>query len=277
MIELPEAVVISRQASETLAGKRIASVVHNDWPLKWAFYNRPSEEYVELLTGRTLGEARPHGSHAVLPVGEGYHLILGGGGERILYHTAEKTIPKTHQLLLRFEDDTLLTVSVQGWGAVFLMTEDEMAAHPHLRYGQVSPLSEAFTLDHLRGLFATIEPDKKTAVKYLMISEPGILGVGNGYLQDILFRARIHPRRRCTEVTDAEQAALHAAIGETLTQAIAAGGRTDERDLYNARGGYERLMSTRTQGTPCPVCGTTIEKGTFLGGAIYFCPQCQLL
>jgi formamidopyrimidine-DNA glycosylase len=53
------------------------------------------------------------------------------------------------------------------------------------------------------------------------------------------------------------------------------GGRYEERDLYGNRGGYVRLLDSKTKGSPCTVCGTTIEKAQYLGGAIYFCPTCQ--
>ena len=58
-------------------------------------------------------------------------------------------------------------------------------------------------------------------------------------------------------------------------QATKAGGRDTERDLYGQTGGYRCLLDTRTRGTPCTACGSTIEKISFLGGSCYFCPSCQ--
>ncbi len=58
-------------------------------------------------------------------------------------------------------------------------------------------------------------------------------------------------------------------------EAITAGGRNDETDLFNRPGGYVRLMDSKSAGQPCPQCGTTIEKIQYLGGACYFCPHCQ--
>jgi formamidopyrimidine-DNA glycosylase len=100
-------------------------------------------------------------------------------------------------------------------------------------------------------------------------------GIGNSYAQDILFRARLSPRRKIPDITLAERERLYHAIQETVSQAIQAGGREDERDLFDRPGGYRRLMSSQTAGTPCPVCGSTIEKIAYLGGACYLCPQCQ--
>ena len=108
-----------------------------------------------------------------------------------------------------------------------------------------------------------------------MISEPGVAGVGNGYLQDILFRAKIHPKRRVVDISEPERRALYDATRETLGQAAELGGRDTERDLYNKRGKYVRILDSRTKGNPCPECGTPIEKTQYLGGAAYFCPSCQ--
>jgi formamidopyrimidine-DNA glycosylase len=101
-------------------------------------------------------------------------------------------------------------------------------------------------------------------------------GIGNSYAQDILFRARLSPRCKIPEITPAEREQLYQAVQETVSLAIQAGGREEECDLFGHPGGYRRLMSSQTAGGPCPVCGTTIEKIAYLGGACYLCPQCQV-
>jgi formamidopyrimidine-DNA glycosylase len=70
---------------------------------------------------------------------------------------------------------------------------------------------------------------------------------------------------------------LHQAILKTLREAIRLGGRNDEFDLYGNPGRYVRLMDNNAAGHPCPECGTAIEKISYLGGACYFCPDCQRL
>lgn len=276
MIELPEAIVIARQISAELAGKQIAEAVHLQSPHKFAFVSkRTPEEHAAILRGRTLGAAVASGSSIVVGAAPDYKLVFGCGGERITYHAGAATLPKKHQLLLRFTDDTYLTVTVQGWGNVFLMTDAEARTHRHVGFDRIGALDDAFTPAYWDGLFAALPPDDKRAIKYFLISEPGVWGVGNGYLQDILFHARIHPRRRAVDVTADERGALYIAIRETLQRAVDLGGRDSERDLYGHPGGYVRLMDSTTAGQPCPACGTPIEKISFLGGACYFCPQCQ--
>jgi formamidopyrimidine-DNA glycosylase len=275
MIELPEATVISQQMAHALSGKRIEEAVRGYSPHKFAFYTLEVDEYVRILTGTQLGQAYVHGSWIVQPLGSGHVLVLGGGGERILYHRDETTLPKKHQLLLRFEDDTYLTVSVQGWGSVELHTADTLAEHPYMSKHDAAPLDSSFALEQFADGFRKLESDDKTSVKYYLISEPGVLGIGNGYLQDILYHARLHPRRKAASLARKEVEGLYTAMQRVLEEAVDLGGRDTERDLYNERGNYVRLMDSRTHGQPCSVCGEPIIKISYLGGACYLCPVCQ--
>ena len=77
------------------------------------------------------------------------------------------------------------------------------------------------------------------------------------------------------DIADDEQHALYDALGRTLKQMIDLGGRSSELDLYGNKGGYVRLLDNTTKDTPCPECGTPIEKIQYLGGACYLCPTCQ--
>jgi len=277
MIELPEAVVISRQISTHLQGKRIASAMRGNSPHKFAFYNRPAEEYASILPGKTVGASEARGSIILTQINPGYILGLGGGGERILLHQNESTLPAKHQLLLQFEDGTYLSMSVQMWGSAQLWDPEQLAADPYAGKVGVSPLGDAFTLDYFLGLFDAIPSDDKRFIKFFMISEPGVWGVGNGYLQDILFRARIHPRRRAAQLSLHERRALYHATRDTLHMATAQNGRDSERDLFNTPGSYARILDSDKVGKPCPQCGEAIEKISLLGGASYYCPQCQKL
>ena len=276
MIEVPEASVLARQMNDELRGKRIVSGVPGNAPHKFAFYSRPPAGYEATLSGRTMGEVREHGSAILASIEPEYTLVLGGGGERVLFHRTDSTLPRKHQLLLDFGDNTYLTVSVQGWGNVLLLHRSELADHPHAGQGRISALGDAFTMEHFLGLFGELAEADARSVKFFLISQPGAWGMGNGYLQDILFRAELHPRRRAVDVAPEERKALFEATRETLTQAATLGGRDTERDLYNHPGGYRCVLDRRSVGLPCTECGTPIEKTQYLGGACYFCPGCQV-
>ena len=133
MIELPEALVIARQMSEVLAGKRIAYGDRGNSTHKFAFSSGSSEEYEEIFQGRRMGEIEGHGSAILASIEPDYVLVLGGGGERILFHQDERTLPKKHHLLISFEDGAYLTVTVQGWGNTLLLPQAEAGTHPHVQ------------------------------------------------------------------------------------------------------------------------------------------------
>jgi formamidopyrimidine-DNA glycosylase len=275
MIELPEAANIAGQMASTLAGKRIKSAMRGNAPHKFAFYSRTAEEYARILAGKRVGRAEGSGSMILLPVEPGYLVVLGGGGERIQFHASAATLPKKHQLLLEFDDGTFLTVTVQGWGSCQLFTPAELAQNKWFARRSLSPVEKGFTTSYFAGLFANLKPEDSRSVKFFIISEPGVWGVANGYLQDTLFRAQIHPRTRAAALTPAQREGLYRAIVSTIKLAMKQHGRDDEYDLFGQPGKYHRLLSATSVGKPCPVCGTKIVKESFLGGAIYFCPQCQ--
>lgn len=275
MIELPESVVISRQMTETLRGKTIARCVRGNAPHKFAFYTHEPEGYERTLRGLTLGETVEWGSHLLAYAGDEHLLCLGGGGERIIYHTSDRTLPKRHQFLLEFTDSTYLTITIQMWGSLQLWTRADFPSHPYAGKRGVSPLSGEFTPEFFEEQFNAIPGDDPRAIKFFLISKPGVWGLGNGCLQDILWRARIHPRRRAADLNEGERCTLYNAIRSMLSEAVAMGGRYSEVDLYGCEGRYQRVLSAETAGRPCPACGTSIQKIQFLGGASYFCPSCQ--
>lgn len=277
MIELPEAQTVARQIDADLRGKGIAAAQRGNSPHKFAFYTGSPEEYEATLVGRTICGAEAMGNHIVVAVEPDYVLALGCGGERILYHPDAQTLPKKHQLLLRFADNTYLTVSVQGWGAAQLVPREDLGARTYVDPGRVSPLGEAFTWEHYDGLFQDLEPKDSRSIKFFCISKPGIWGLGNGYLQDILYQAHVHPRRKAADLTPDERRALFDATVDVLRRATDLGGRDTERDLHNRPGGYRPALDRRMVGEPCPGCGTPIAKIQFQGGSCYFCPDCQPL
>ena len=137
MIELPEAIVISKQINETLVEKSIKSAVRGQNPHKFAFIGKHSDDEISrILKGKKIKGSWSNGNVILVQIDPGYLLSLGVGGERILYHEQENTIPKKHQLLLEFKDQTYLTVTISGWGEVRLLESKNIDIHPHLVHTQ---------------------------------------------------------------------------------------------------------------------------------------------
>jgi formamidopyrimidine-DNA glycosylase len=279
MIELPEAVVIAGQVREMLKGKVIKTATRGNTPSKFTFYSGTPEYYAATMPGKAIGSVVADGGLIVIDLLEGkncnWHLVLGGGGERIIYHESAATLPKKHQLLLELTDGSFLTVSVQGWGAAQLFAHADACKRWCGFDKGLMPTDKGFTEAYFRGLFTGLAPGDKRSLKEFIITKPGVRGVGNGYLQDILYRAGLHARVRASELSPRQQKQLHKAIVTTISKAIEQHGRSDELDLLGQPGKYVRILSGKTLGQPCSKCKTSIEKEAFLGGAVYWCPECQ--
>lgn len=201
--------------------------------------------------------------------------LLFGEGTRLRWLACGEAEPAKHQFLARFGDGSQLVGSVQMYG--FLQIEDEgdepnvyaMAAR-----SKPSPLTDAFDQRY----FASLWPGPagpELSVKALLATEQRIPGFGNGVLQDVLFEARLHPRRPVATLNEDERERLYRSVRSTLAMMRTEGGRDTEFDLFGERGRYETRASTRTVGTPCPRCGAAIVKEAYLGGSVYTCPTCQ--
>jgi formamidopyrimidine-DNA glycosylase len=275
MFEVPEYITLARQMNESLAGKIIDKGELGNSPHKFVWYNRTRQEFEQLTHGKRLGKAWVQGRWLFLPLEPGYLLLLGECGGKVLLHEAGAKLPKKYHLHLRFEDGAFLTVTTQMWGAMELYVQGKEQEREYVKDMRPTPVEPEFTLDYFNGLVDEIVAAKKQSAKGLLTQDQMIPGLGNAIAQDILFRARLHPRHPLNELNQQRRESLYRAIRQTVQEVIDQGGRYDEYDLYGRRGGYVRLMDSKAAGNPCPKCGATIKKINYLGGACYFCPQCQ--
>jgi formamidopyrimidine-DNA glycosylase len=139
----------------------------------------------------------------------------------------------------------------------------------------IEPLDPAFTAAHLSVLLRA----SRQAVKKVLMDQRVIVGIGNIYANEALFRARVDPSRAARRVTAEEAAAMHSAIVEVLRESIAARGTSfrDYRDASGARGGFvERLAVYGRAGDPCPRCGARLVGTHAIDGRMtVLCARCQ--
>lgn len=275
MIELPEAVNISRQLNETITGKCIAgvTVVHTPHKLAW-YYGEPST-YYELLINRTIGKASPFGSMVEIEAEKTN--ILFGEGVNVRFHNRSKPRPVKHQLLLEFEDSTALSFSIQMYGGIGAFPEGQLDnIYYRVAKEKPSPLTPAFDKSHFDEIISL--PDvQKLSLKGLLATEQRIPGLGNGILQDILFTAKMHPKAKVNSISDKDREVLFDSVKTTIAAMASKGGRDTELDLFGKPGNYKTILCKNTVNKPCPVCGTIIKKETYMGGSIYYCEKCQEL
>ncbi|MEW5900737.1 MAG: endonuclease VIII [Acidobacteriota bacterium] len=275
MMELPEALNISSQINTILPGKRIAAVTVAHTPHKLAWYYGDKAKYAELLAGRTVGRAVAVGG--LVEIKAGNAVILLGEGTAIRFHGPGAPRPQKHQLLIEFEDRSALSSAVQMYGGMGAFPEGELD-NPYYRAAKEkpSPFSGALDRDYFDRLIAGPEL-QKLSLKALLATEQRIPGLGNGVLQDILFNALMHPKKKTATLSGKDRKALFNAVKKTLSAMAAKKGRDTETDLFGRPGGYKTILSKNTVNTPCPVCGTLIKKEAYMGGSIYYCETCQKL
>jgi formamidopyrimidine-DNA glycosylase len=275
MFELPEYVTLARQINDTLKGKTIHRGQLGNSPHKFVWYNRSHEEFEQLTRGKVIGEARAKGRWLFVPCEPGYVLLFGECGGKMLYHAPGSEMPKKYHLYIAFDDGSFFTVTTQMWGAMELFEQGQELNRQYVKGMKPTPAEPEFTFDYFSALIDELAAGKKQSVKGLLTQDQTIPGLGNAIAQDIMFRARLHPKHPIGDLSTGQRQALHQAILDTSGEVIRKGGRYDELDLYGKPGGYIRLMDKNTFDHPCPECGEPIRQMQYLGGSCYFCPSCQ--
>ncbi len=273
MIELPEATVLAEQIKKTLTGQRIIHVIANASPHKFAWFTGDPIHYPSMLTGKVIQNTAAFGNYVEIHA-EDKVLVIS---TPILYHAKGEKPPKKHQLWIEFEDCTALSCTVQMWGGMLCLSRGEEGSLIDYRIAKQkpSPFSAAFDPAYFVSLFAG-SLDSISAKEFLATKQR-IPGLGNGVLQDILWTARVHPRRKLSTLSPSDKANLYTATKDVLSAMTSQGGRDTERDFFGHPGGYQTILSKNTVDTPCPNCGTPIRKEAFMGGAVYTCATCQPL
>jgi len=275
MIEFPEAITIARQMKEALVGKTISSVTIADNHPRFMFLNDDLSSYDVRLPGRIITEIHASGKWIFSALDSGDIFLIGEMFGRIRLVSSSEELPKKAHGVITFESGERLAVTIQAWGGFQVLTPEELAAHPYASKQGIAPVVEALSLERFADVLDDSGDWSRKPIKAFLVHEGNVAGVGNSMLQDILFRAKLSPRRKVPDISREERVRLHQAILETMRLTIEAHGRDTEKDLFGNPGGYIPLMDRRTAGTPCPLCGTTIEKISYLGGSCYICPSCQ--
>ncbi|MFH0759822.1 MAG: DNA-formamidopyrimidine glycosylase family protein [Bacteroidota bacterium] len=274
MLEIPESKTISVQAGNTLTGKRITKVITATSPHKFAFYSGDPAEYPNLLTGREVQSTKGHGMFVDLYCDEKICITIGDGTHMRYYSSGEQH-PEKHQLLLEFDDGSFLAFTVAMYGGIWVYQGTFDNPYYQGSLNSISPLDDAFDALYFENIFKGVTKD--LSMKALLATEQRIPGLGNGVLQDILFQAGLHPKRKKSTLSDFQKSELFHSLKVTLDKMTTGGGRDTEKDFFGHMGGYASILSKNTINHPCPNCGHQIVKEAYLGGAIYFCPSCQEL
>jgi formamidopyrimidine-DNA glycosylase len=253
-----------------LLERRVADVVVRERRLRW-----PIALGVEAaIRGHTVRGIERRAKYILIRF-DGGTLILHLGMSGSLRLVKADTPPRTHDHWdLRMEGGWVLRFHDPRRFGSLHWTKDDPALHPLLAKLAPEPLSPAFDGEYL--FRATRK--RSVAIKQLIMNSQLVVGVGNIYASEALFRARVSPRRPAGRLTRQEAKALAQAIKEVLGEAIKIGGTT-LRDYVNADGapGYfrQKLFVYERAGEACRVCASAVKQFAQGQRSTYWCSTCQ--
>ncbi len=271
-MELPELTVLGRQMNNEISGKRISGIeVANSKCL-----NMPFDRFKKIVVGKIIKSVESKGKWLFIKLDGDYVLLFNPGmGADVIHFKAGGKLPEKYRLKFTFGDKTGFTIHVWWFCYLHLMQADRLSEHKLVGKLGANPVDKNFALDDFRQLLAK----KKGNIKTFLLDQKNVAGIGNVYVQDMLFYAKIHPKRTIPSLTEKEINALYRSMRSTLDESIKLGGLKYEKDFYgkNGRYGPDQFKIAYKSGKPCSVCHTTIEKIKTGSTSTFICPKCQPL
>lgn len=271
MPELPEVETTRLGISPHLLGKQIKEVIIRRHDLR-----QPVSPELAELAGRTFVSVKRRSKYLLLETDENEAVMmhLGMSGSLRVVPEAEEWRKHDHigitlpgELQLRYHDP-------RRFGLVLVVPISGIPTHPLLENLGPEPLEENFTGAHLYGTLR----NKSIALKTAIMDAKVVVGVGNIYASESLFRAGIHPKLPAGKLTKPKAERLVKSIKEVLAESITQGGTT-LRDFLKSDGepGYfkQRLFVYGRKGEPCRVCKTPVSHKVLGQRATFWCKVCQ--
>ncbi|BCB05097.1 DNA-formamidopyrimidine glycosylase [Bacillus sp. KH172YL63] len=273
MPELPEVETVRRTLELLVLGKKIEDVTVS-WP-KMIKNPVDPEQFIDSLKGQEILEMRRRGKFLVFYLNDVAlvsHLRMEGK-----YNLSDQGDPveKHTHVIFHFTDGTELRYrDVRKFGTMHLFRKGEEELHlPLLQLGP-EPFQQGFIPEYLAAKLGKTE----RIVKAALLDQTVLVGLGNIYVDEALFRAGIHPDRKSKSLSTLEIEELHKRIIETLSEAVEMGGSTI-RSYVNSQGQMgmfqQNLYVYSRKGEPCRNCGSIIEKKVSAGRGTHYCPRCQ--
>ena len=268
MPELPEVEITRRGIEPHLKGRTITSVLVREPRLRWTI---PAE--VASLAGCTIASVKRRGKYLLVDCGRGSLILhLGMSGSLRIVQLGEKAAKHDH-FDLTVGKRTLRLRDPRRFGAV-LWTTGDPAQHRLIAGLGVEPLSAGFNATLLHRLAR----DHRVAIKPFIMDAKKVVGVGNIYASESLFRAGIHPRTKAGRISLGRFVKLVAEIKATLKEAIRAGG-SSLRDFVHSDGSSGYAQQSHfvygREGKPCRKCSAPIRRVVMGQRATFYCPVCQ--
>lgn len=271
MPELPEVETTRRGIEPYVTGMRMTELIIRRYDLR-----QPVSDHITALEGRRIRAVTRRSKYLLFEIDDGSTLLIHLGMSGSLRVVEPEDAWKKHDHVgismengrqLRFHDP-------RRFGLVLRLMEKDPLSHALLKGLGPEPLEDAFTVDQLKAACAK----RSAAIKLVIMDAKTVVGVGNIYASEALFRAGILPETPANKIPKPRLGKLVTAIREVLAASIIEGGTT-LRDFLNSDGepGYfkQSLFVYGRKGEPCRVCGTPILHAVLGQRATYWCPKCQ--
>ncbi|HET7272804.1 MAG TPA: bifunctional DNA-formamidopyrimidine glycosylase/DNA-(apurinic or apyrimidinic site) lyase [Rubrobacter sp.] len=271
MPELPEVETIKEDLRDLVVGSKVERAEVLDLSL----VEHPSaEEFARRLEGVLITGARRRAKHLILELDSGDSLVfqLKIGGQLLLVPPVEE--PKTAlMLILHLDRDRRLFLRDEtGFTRARLLDAGEL--EERLSPLGPEPLEEGFDAGYLQRVIGS----RRAQIKPLLLDQKVVSGIGNIYADEILYDARLHPRRKANTLSKGEWEALHAAIRANLAAGVEHRGTTVRlyRDVLDRPGEHQNYLRVfEKHGRPCPGCEGEVVREKVGGRPSHFCPECQ--
>lgn len=273
MPELPEVETIKNTLKRFVVGKTIKEVtVH--WP---NIIKVPDDiqQFKTLLNGETIHDIHRKGKFLLFELDE-YILVshLRMEGKYNVYDCAKPVKKHTHVIFTFTNNEELRYNDVRKFGTMHLIPKGKELEQKPLNQLGPDPFEAAFTLDYF------YEKLQKTTrvIKAVLLDQTVLAGLGNIYVDETLFKAKVHPLKQANKLTKKEAEAIRKEAISILREAVHLGGTTI-RSYVNSQGDMgmfqQELYVYGQENKPCKICGTEIEKMKVSGRGTHICPNCQ--
>jgi formamidopyrimidine-DNA glycosylase len=265
--ELPEVETVAHALSEKILGHTIVDCVVRNPALRWPI----TDDFPSRLLGQKILHIHRRSKYLLWQLSEGYVIAHLGMTGSFSLRSEPKQRPHDHVQWRLSSGDYLSYHDPRRFGCLLWSATLD---HPLLRSLGPEPLAADFEVHYLHTAFK----GKKQAVKAALMDSHIVVGVGNIYAAEALFRAGIHPDRAAGRISKIRLENLVTAIKTVLAEAIEMGG-TSFSDFVTIDGGVGQYQERKTvygrKGLPCVQCGTAIALMTHSGRSTFYCPRCQ--
>lgn len=269
MPELPEVETVRRGLAESVTGRRITAVTVHERRLRKPL----AADFVRRLSGRRIEQVRRRAKYLLLDLDDGavWLVHLGMTGTMVVLPEDEPRRTHTHVVATLDDGRTVRFHDPRRFGLMRVGPPDALAELAALG---PEPLDADFSADALHA----IARRQRRAVKSLLMDQQVVAGLGNIYVNEILFGAGVRPMRRTSRLTRADAERIVAETGRVITEAIKLRGSSisDYRDERGEPGAFQNTFRVyERDGEPCRRCDGVIRRRVIIGRSSFYCPQCQ--